>query len=241
MSRLPLALSLLLLATSVTAQIANAPRVKAGDSWVFREITEKGPQGWVAKDEDVSVDHVDATTIFLSIKESGSQQTPTERLFGADWSRVRDVNGSQQVVNRPFVFPLEVGKKWEVKYTEANPNPLHTSETFQIEYRVIGWEDIEVPAGKFRALKIEADGNWSAEVASANKLASQALNTSSGSAILMQNNRVTPHAVSGRLYKAFWYVPSLKNMVKSVEESYSSAGVRSDRASQELLSSKVSS
>jgi hypothetical protein len=35
----------------------------------------------------------------------------------------------------------------------------------KLKYRVVGWEDVEVPAGKFKALKIEADGSWSGEIA----------------------------------------------------------------------------
>jgi hypothetical protein len=43
---------------------------------------------------------------------------------------------------------------------------------------------------------------------------------------------------SGRLYKAFWYVPEVKRWVKSVEEYYSSGGVRNERYTQELESFK---
>jgi hypothetical protein len=241
MSRLLIVASLLLLSVSAMAESIDAPRVAAGDSWVYRVTTERGPQGWVQHDEDFSVAHVDATTIFLSVKPSGSQQAPIEQLAGADWSRSRDVNGTQQVINRPFAFPLEVGKKWELKYTEANPNRQHLSESFQTGYAVVGWEDIDVPAGKFKALKIEAEGNWTAVVAPMNQMAAQAVNTTSGSAMLVQNNRVKPRTTSGRTYKAFWYVPGVKRFVKSVEEYYSSSGIRSERLTNELVSDKVSS
>jgi hypothetical protein len=241
MPRLLIVASLLLLSASVMAETIDAPMVKSGDSWVYRVTTERGPQGWVQNDQDVSVEHADATTIFLSVKPSGSQQAPVEQLVDADWSRSRDINGKQQVVNRPFAFPLELGKKWEVKYTEANPNRQHLSETFQTGYAVVGWEDVEVPAGKFKALKIEAEGNWTAVVAPANQVAAQALNTPDSSAVLLQSNRVTTHTVSGRTYEAFWYVPSIKRFVKSVEEYYNSKGIRSERYTNELVSDKLSS
>ena len=240
MLRLLIVASFLLLPISVMAETIDAPTVKSGDNWVYRVTTERGPQGWVQNDQDISVEHADATTIFLSVKQSGSQQAPIEQLVDADWSRSRDVNGKQQVVNRPFAFPLEVGKKWELKYTETNPNRQHLSESFQSGYTVVGWEDIEVPAGKFKALKIEVEGNWTAVVAPANQVAAQALNTPGSSAMLLQSNRVTPHTVSGRSYAAFWYVPSVKRFVKSVEEYYSSKGIRSERYTNELVSDKVS-
>jgi len=240
MRRLLIVANLLLLSVSVMAESVDAPTVKAGDSWVYRETAERGPQGFVQHDEDFSVDHVDATTIFLSAKPSGSQQAPIEQLAGADWSRSRDINGKQEVINRPFAFPLEVGKKWEVKYTEANPNRQHQSESVQTTYTVVGWEDIQVPAGKFKALKVEADGNWTAVLAPMNQMATQAVNSTSGSAVLMQNNRVAARTTSGRIYKAFWYVPGVKRFVKSVEEYYGSNGIRSERLTSELISNKVS-
>jgi len=59
-----------------------------------------------------------------------------------------------------------VGKTWGLEFTDDHPNNKHhKSETRKLEYRVVGWEDVEVPAGKFKALKIEAEGSWSGEIA----------------------------------------------------------------------------
>jgi hypothetical protein len=60
-----------------------------------------------------------------------------------------------------------------------------------------------------------------------------------GSAIVMQTNRTIPTTSSGRIYKAFWYVPSLKRWAKSVEEYYNSNSVRTERYSDELESDKL--
>jgi hypothetical protein len=57
-----------------------------------------------------------------------------------------------------------------------------------------------------------------------------------GSTTLVQTNRVIPGTSSGRTYKAFWYVPSVKKWVKAVEEYYSSNGIRSSRITSELVS-----
>jgi hypothetical protein len=45
--------------------------------------------------------------------------------------------------------------------------------------------------------------------------------------------------VSGRTYKAFWYVPEVRRWVKSVEEYYGSGGVRNERYTAELESFKL--
>jgi hypothetical protein len=43
---------------------------------------------------------------------------------------------------------------------------------------------------------------------------------------------------TGRLYKAFWYVPEIGRWVKSDEEYYGSNGVRTQRFTSELESFK---
>jgi hypothetical protein len=138
-------------------------------------------------------------------------------------------------------FPLSEGRKWVLDYTEANPNQLHTSETIHCKYVVTGWEDIQVPAGKFKALKIEAEGEWSALLAPRVAASAQAVSTAGGTAALTQSQRVVPRTISGRLYRAYWYVPALKRYVKSVEETYNTKGIRSERTTEELASSQIAS
>ena len=55
----------------------------------------------------------------------------------------------------------------------------------------------------------------------------------------MQSRKVTPQSATGRLYKAFWYVPEINRFVKSVEEYYSAGGVRNERYTDELDSYKI--
>ncbi|WP_144240780.1 hypothetical protein [Dyella japonica] len=222
------------------AESLPAPALKAGDNWVYVDTVETGPQGWSRKNESITVERVDADSMLVSIRQEGSTQPPVERLVGRDWSRSRDINGTQQVVNRPLVFPLSSGKKWRVEYTEANPNRQHTSETFSSELTVVGWEDVQVPAGSFRAMKIEAQGQWSAVVAPAVSTDSHGQVDAGGAVSLSQSQVTRPRTTSGRMYKAFWYVPEQKRFVKAVEEYYDSKGVRSSRYTEELQSSKVS-
>ena len=49
-------------------------------------------------------------------------------------------------------FPLEIGKSWKDKYMTKGALKEYTYwETFT----VLGWEDVQVQAGKFKAVKIE--------------------------------------------------------------------------------------
>jgi hypothetical protein len=55
----------------------------------------------------------------------------------------------------------------------------------------------------------------------------------------MQSGKTLPTTVSGRTYKAFWYVPDVKRWVKSDEEYYNANNVRTERYADELEAYKV--
>jgi hypothetical protein len=226
---------------SAYAQTAEAPDLKAGDSWVVADTVEQGTQGWVRKNQDVTIERIEGDGMLIATKEEGSTQPPVEKITGLDWSRSRDINGKQTVVNRPLNFPMKPGKKWTLEYTELHPNPQHSSETLHCDYVVTGWEDVQVPAGSFKAMKVECDGQWAAVVAPAVVSGNRAVANANGVAMVTQAQRVTPRAISGRFYAAFWYVPSQKRFVKSVEEYYNTNSVRTQRFTEELVSSKFAS
>ena len=69
-----------------------------------------------------------------------------------------------------FDFPLSEGKQWKSGYSSTEPGPLKIAVFYDYSetYRILGWEDITVPAGKFKALKLEyrrkligSPGQWS--------------------------------------------------------------------------------
>ncbi len=233
-----LALIGLILPFIAAAQTAQQPAVQVGDQWTYRSTKENGPTGWAQTRDVIDVTRVTESTIFFTFKPAGSTQPPKETFMGSDWSRIRDVNGKEAVVNRPLSFPLAPGKSWDLTYTEQHPNKLHKTEQFTHKYRVVGWESVEVPGGTFRALKIEAEGHWQAEVAPGQTVTQGAQSGETGATMVTEVQRTTASEVSGRTYKAFWYVPEVKRWVKSVEEYYSSGGVRNERTTMELESFK---
>ena len=220
----------------IWAQRLEYPVVKPGDTWTYRTTTEKGATGWTQIHQEITVTRATASTIFFTVKQSGSTQPPREVFMGRDWSRMRDVNGKETVVNRPLSFPLFQGKSWDVAYVEQNPNPVHKYESWNSKFTVVGWEDIEVPAGKYHAIKIESDGTWTAEMAPNRTVIQEAQVRQGGTTLVTQAQNLAATVHTGRSYKAFWYAPEVKRWVKSVEEYYSSGGVRSERDTQELES-----
>jgi hypothetical protein len=230
--------SLLCCVAQATSIDVPAPALKAGDTWVYTYTTENGQHGWAQKHQQVSVERVTGEDVLITLNQEGSTQPPDEQLRGLDWSHAIDINGKQQVVNQPMSFPLKEGKKWEVSYTQPNPSPKLLSESFDCKYAVTGWEDVQVPAGKFSAIKIECDGQWSHVVAPGVNLATQATATQAGTTTVTQSERVTSRTMSGRIYRAYWYVPAVKRYVKALEESYNTNGFRTYRLTEELDSFK---
>ncbi len=239
MKNIALALAGAVFSLSSFAQSVDAPSIKSGDSWVYKITTEKGPTGWVENHNEITVSHASPANIYYTTKQSGSTQTPAEVVVGGDWSRRRDVNGKETVVNRPLAFPLSVGKTWDVQYTEQHPNKAHRFEQLNNKYTVVGYETVEVPAGKFKALKIESEGQWNAELEPAQNVVQGAQVMQGSTALVTQIQKTGATPITGRTYKAFWYVPEVKRWVKSVEEYYSNGGVRNERYTAELESFKL--
>jgi hypothetical protein len=227
---------------AAAAQAIDRPDIRAGDTWVYRTTEEKGTSGWNQTHDELTVTRVTASAIYFTVKASGSTQAPKELFMGKDWSRIRDINGKETLVAQPMQFPLSPGKSWTVKFTEDSPSKTFRTETWDNNYSVVGYEDIEVPGGKYHALKIEAEGRWSAVLAPGETVVQGTEIHTSGATMSTQVQKTADgKEVSGRLYKAFWYVPEIKRWVKSVEEDYSNGGVRNVRRTMELESYRPAS
>ena len=230
------ALASLILSSHCLAQSLEQPAIHAGDTWHYQSTAERGPTGWTQTRDDVVVTRVTGSTIYFSQKQSGSTQPVNEVFAGIDWSRIRDLNGKETVVGRPLSFPMSVGKTWSVQYTEQHPNKNHKSEQWDNKFTVVGYENVEVPAGKFRAMKIECEGHCTAELEPAQAVVQAARTSEGNTSMVTEVNHTVPGSASGRVYKALWYVPEVKRWVKSIDEYYSSGGVRNERYTNELVS-----
>ncbi len=229
-----------LCANAAVAQNISQPVLQPQDTWTYRRTTETRPDVWRQVHFVGTVLRNSGNTVLLQNKEVDSPNPPREILINSDWSNFRSLSGKETVVHRPFAFPISVGKTWDLEFTDDHPgNKGHKSETRRLKYRVVGWEDVEVPAGKFKALKIEADGAWTGEVAPRTAASIATQSSAQGTTAAAQTVNVTAETVTGRLYQAYWYVPEVKREVKSVEENYDTNGVRSARFTNELESYKV--
>ncbi len=240
MQKIWIAAAAALCANIAHAQTIAQPVLQPQDTWTFRRTTETRPEPGARYTSWARCCAIPASTMLIQNKEMDSPTPPREILIDSDWSIFRSLAGKETVVHRPFTFPMSIGKTWDLEFTDDHPNNKnHKSETRKLRYRVVGWEDVEVPAGKFKALKIEADGSWSGEIAphTTASIANQA--GAQGTTAVAQTVNVKAETVTGRLYQAYWYAPDVKREVKSVEENYDTNGLRSARWTNELESYKV--
>ncbi len=68
-----------------------------------------------------------------------------------------DVRYRYEPAQMTYMFPLSPGANWKASVVEHVNDKVNDIEA---EIRVIGEEDIETPAGKFRALRIERTSKW---------------------------------------------------------------------------------
>jgi hypothetical protein len=142
------------------AETVSAPKLASGQQWTYRRID-------LWRNEETERFRQE-----LIFEEAGHWMTRWTILNSDDPVRRGSVTGElldpishayadKKVSGRyePLRFPLATGKTWSFKY-EINGNLRKT--TVQQQAKVIRWETVTVPAGKYRALRIEHQGTYAA-------------------------------------------------------------------------------
>ena len=65
------------------AQTFESPALKPGDTWTYRNTTEKG-KDWNQSNADITIDRLTSSAIYYSQKQSGSTQPPQQAVAGTD-------------------------------------------------------------------------------------------------------------------------------------------------------------
>jgi hypothetical protein len=110
-----------------------------------------------------------------------------------------------------FAFPLEPGKTWEFEYStkSANGDVVVHKRTARAET----WEDVEVPAGKFHALKVIHSGTYT--------------------------RRARTGSFSGNVSEIFWYAPEVKRFIKREFRDTVGHARTHDQVREELMAYRV--
>ncbi|HSA88394.1 MAG TPA: hypothetical protein VLF42_00690 [Burkholderiales bacterium] len=187
------------------------PDVKVGDRWTYRRMDY---------DEGKALGTYEVQVVFAQrgvIQLVGTRKYKDEEVdttYTADWNAVSTAARVFYPHTGWFKFPLQVGDSYKAAYETVIPKKDIKSRT-ERQVTVVGWEDVVVPAGKFRALKIVSEGRF------------QRLETST---------------LSGTSRNVIWYVPQVKRWVKLTRETRPLARKskgRGEHAGEELVTYRL--
>lgn len=212
----------LVIAPTAHAQSVPSPKPAAEDTWSYNTIDL-----WSSRElgqmtlKTIGVDD-DYIRLFIESKaNTGNGELMMPKAFEttgrADMNSVTMFRGEREE-KIMYKWPLEPGKKWtfqirqEVPVNNTEPDSESQVLTNQFEAEVKGWETIDTPAGKFKAIKTVYKNKWSLEHNPAN----------------------------GLVVITSWYSPQVKREVQSISETFTPEGMPEARTRQQLLSYQVS-
>ena len=171
---------------SAAAQDAVKPAVKVDDRWVYRRTDPRAKPPTIVY--ELRVSFVDARTIHTVIERQGGQRD-SDATWTPEWNNVVSGDGTVFAQGKGLLqFPLSAGREYPAAWENQRPRTGAFHVKHERKVKVVGWEEVEVPAGKFRALKLQAEGSY----------------------------RRLDKPNSGWARNTYWYVPEVKRWVKSV-------------------------
>lgn len=183
------------------------PTHTIGDTWTYRTLDwdqEKRRNKFVVLAVKGEVFQLESTPV----QAAGSANSGTPAKFNAtldkwDFFGARITSGARANIR----FPLSLGDTWKYEYSIARSGGGNM--VLQYEVSADSWEDVTVPAGTFRALKI------------------------------IHNGRYTMDGGSSTVRETFWYAPNVKNYIKWEHQSRNFSGGMFDNVRRELTEFKV--
>ncbi len=150
-SSLLLAIVLAAAALPAAAQVA-APTLRAGDTWTYRGIDNYNRQVTGTVTREVT----DTAPVRVAVRAPEGSfddvfRAPGELASGVLGDRAR---GAIEPAFQLMPFPLAAGKTWSQRAVRTDPVTKEKREML-VQGRVHGWETIKVPAGEFKALRVE--------------------------------------------------------------------------------------
>jgi len=151
---------------------APAPTYNVGDRWTFdRLVPPDRREPWVDVVREVTPDGV-------VVGKNGRKFSPVFNPL--------DQAGREIPLLR---FPLAVGNSWDHAHDWSSPTG-NLKTTTSLSYKVVGIEDVTVPAGTFRAYRLQSRG------------------------FVKDRSTITPIPSDARAEENYWYAPAVKRIVK---------------------------
>ena len=124
------------------------PAVQTGDEWIYRRSS--GRSSRVMRQTLTGVNDKGMT---LKTEDIGSQDSSVA-VHDRDWGLLGSGFNDYNPALAYYSFPLYAGKRWGIDSSVSNFG-AGQSGRMKGEGRALGWETVEVPAGRFLAMKIE--------------------------------------------------------------------------------------
>jgi len=171
-------------------QAVRAPYVEPGDCWSYREENKRNRDS--IGNFKLCITFVDKTKdLIIGFKTLESSSREFDVTYTLEWGYITTLTGLLFTPpNRIFKFPLRAGDEYPInsEFRQARRGP--NVGRIAVKMKVLGWESVTVPAGTFRAMKVEGRGTFE-----------------------RYDQKRT-----GSLILTFWYVPEVNNYVKFTRE-----------------------
>ena len=194
-------------ATTLPADGAGAPDVRAGDTWTYNVIEENFADSEAKRFEyslTRTVERVADREIEVSDDRVGCPSCKQKRKFDLTWGLIQAPGSDGRAIvfspHRPaLIFPLTAGRSWIENYTWQTQGETVWSD-LQANGKVVGSEETHVPAGTFRTLEVEL-------------LTAVTFGPRKRAIFVQPKDR-------GGTQELYWYAPPIKNFVKYMIKVY---------------------
>ena len=140
------------------------PEIRVGDRWTYRGTNILAPG---TAEHESRVSFADDNVILLVSTRKGDGKE-FDSSWTSGWNAVTSYTGSYFRPHTGFLrFPLRIGDTYELKYEFLRPRVNTIRASASGTSKVVGWDMVEVPAGRFRTMKVEfdvavraLDGSW---------------------------------------------------------------------------------
>ncbi len=197
-------------AAPATALPSRLPRV--GDTWQYQSKSvwrNVEPRSYAHQVTAVSDREIRETMSLVA----GGAKTSESKSFNADTRYVEwRGNGYYMVEFNPFLTAFDALRPDSAWKSLATPVYDPFFSNWNSHGRVTGWESVTVPAGSFKALRVELDSNRPATASFAMRAAEPV-----------------------RVLHVAWYSPEAKRTVKHVRTTFSATGSKLDEDTYELV------
>lgn len=139
------------------------PKMAVGDTLVYQGVRDlddvksgERPK-WTSKQvvTEVKDDGGFVTTV-------ETKKGPTIRTYNKNGNIISKIKSGKLTAYNPFWpiyrYPMKIGDKYRMNFTQTWGDKGNAH--FSLKINVISWENITVPAGTFKALKVEAWGSY---------------------------------------------------------------------------------